>query len=136
MPNTDAPTLDVAQTKAETKEFSSGPQFSVDELGQITKRPAVDAPSDVPPSESAEDIELAAGITAWHNNKKITAMWCNSAERNAYASVQGLGWRRISNANDSSFVTLVALLSLAEQTDANTKLRIEADGEIHEAYVF
>jgi hypothetical protein len=135
MSKTNTPDLDVAQAKADSDSPAGGPQFSASELGRSLQS-AADAPIDAPPSESAEDTIAAEGITAWHNNKKITAMWCNSSQRNAYASVQGIGWKRISNANDSSFVTLVALLSLAEQTNANTKLRIEGDGEIHEAYVF
>lgn len=136
MSETDTPTFSVAQAKAAASEKGDAPQLSIDELGSILRRPAIDTPSEVPPSESSDEIALAEGITAWQNGKKITAMWCNSSSRNAYAAVSGLGWRRISNANDSSFVSLVALLSLAEQTDANTKLRIEGDGEIHEVYVF
>lgn len=134
MSDTDTPTLDVTQAKTATDTPAGGPQISVSELG--TSVFSTGTPSDLPPSESAEDIIASEGITAWHNTKKITSMWCNSSQRNAFAAVEGLGWKRISNANDSSFVTLVALLSLAEQTNANTKLRIESDGEIHEVYVF
>lgn len=135
MSDTDTPTLDVAQAKSGAGTAPGGPSLSVDELG-ATAAMAIGAPADMPPSESSEDVIASQGITAWHNNKKITAMWCNSAQRNAFAAVQGMGWKKISNANDSSYVTLVALCSLAEQTDANTKLRIESDGEIHEVYVF
>jgi len=139
MSDTDTPTLDV--TKAETVTApslpgSNAPQLSISELCSVTSYSQADVPSELPPSESEGDISLADGISAWHNSKKVTAMWCNSATRNAYAAVSGVGWKRISNANDSSFVTLVALLSLAEQTGANTRLRIEGDGEIHEVYVF
>ncbi len=135
MSDTDTPTLDVAEAKSASAAGPGAPQISVDELG-VTSAMAVGVPSELPPSENSDDITASDGITAWHNSKKVTAMWCNSAQRNAFASVQGMGWKKISNANDSSFVTLVAMLSLAEQTDANTKLRIESDGEIHEVYVF
>ena len=135
MSDTDTPTLDVARAKADAGAAPGAPQVSIDQLG-ATSALSIGTPSDLPPSENSDDAIASEGITAWHNSKKITAMWCNSAQRNAYAAVQGMGWKKISNANDSSFVSLVALLSLAEQTDANTKLRIESDGEIHEVYVF
>lgn len=93
-------------------------------------------PMMIPPSEVVEQEIEAEGITAWHNNKKITAMWSNSSNRNAYASIAGMGWKKLSNANDSSFLALVMLASHAEQTNANCNIRIDSDGEIHQIYVW
>jgi hypothetical protein len=93
-------------------------------------------PALTPPSEIVEAAMESSGIAAWHDSKKITSLWCNLSSRNAYAGIAGLGWKRISNANDSSFLTLVMLASHAEQTNANCRIRIEADNEIHEIYVW
>lgn len=93
-----------------------------------------DGPTVAPPAEPDGEAAVAA-VSAWHTNAKIVAMWANSAPRNAYASVAGMGWRRISPANDSAFVSLTAMLSHAEQTNADCRLRLEGD-VIVEAYVF
>lgn len=93
-------------------------------------------PTMTPPSEVLGEEGLSEGITAWHNSKKVTAMWANASARNAFASVAGLGWKKLSNANDSSFLALTMLASSAEQTNATCNLRIEADNEVHEIYVW
>ncbi|GAB4373140.1 MAG: hypothetical protein Kow00114_34960 [Kiloniellaceae bacterium] len=93
-------------------------------------------PMMTPPSEVVSEEGLGEGITAWHNSKKVTAMWANASARNAFASVAGLGWKKLSNANDSSFLALTMLASSAEQTNSNCNLRIEADNEVHEIYVW
>lgn len=128
--------IDIPTYESETPNGTSeSPTVSAEALGQaISHRPG-DGPTMTPPSETAALVGDDVGVTAWHNNQKITAMWCNSAPRNAFASVEGMGWKRLSSASDSSFVTLVALLSHAEQSNANCRLRIEAD-KIVEAYVF
>ncbi len=92
-------------------------------------------PQMAPPSEQTA-IAADDGLSAWHGSKKVTAMWANSANRNAHAHIQDLCWKRINNTNDSSFVTLVVLLSHAEQTGSNVNVRIEGDNKIHEVYVF
>ncbi|WP_322865624.1 hypothetical protein U5922_005100 [Aquicoccus sp. G2-2] len=63
-------------------------------------------------------------------------MWCNASARNAFAAVQGLGWKRLSNANDSSFLALVMMASHAEQTNATVNVEIGTDQEIHQIYVW
>lgn len=129
---TEEPTVAVENL---TPAYAGQPTLTVADIDVQLRQRSGDGPTVVPPQEQAQS-GASNGLTAWHQNQKITAMWANSATRNAYASVQGMGWRRVSSANDSSFVTLVALLGHAEQTDANCRLRIEADDEIHEVYVF
>lgn len=137
MADTDAPTKAPKRADPVQAETSDAPTLSYDQFTPALAAGGVGAaPSMVPPGEESQAALQAEGITAWHNSKKITSMWSNSSSLNAYAGVDGMGWKKISNSNPSSFVSLVAILSLAEQTGAATNLRIEADGEIHEAYVF
>lgn len=95
-----------------------------------------EAPMQVPPSE--EDVAIAeeAGIAAWHNGKKITALWCSSSPRNSWIAVSGLGWRRLANRNDSSVVSMTMLAAHAEQTNSTCNIRIHTDGLVHEIYVW
>jgi hypothetical protein len=115
----DAPTLDVADI-AEAGALSTGAE-----------------PALAPPAEAAEAIAAGdEGIAAWHSGVKITALWCNASVRNAWAVVEGVGWRRVNPANDSAFVTLVALLAHARQMGTTCNVRVEADNLIHEVYAW
>jgi hypothetical protein len=114
-----APTLDAAVI-AETGAASPGAE-----------------PALAPPTEVAEVAARSEqGIAAWHSGVKITALWCNASVRNAWAVVEGVGWRRVNPANDSAFVTLVALLSHARQMGTTCNVRVEADNLIHEVYAW
>jgi hypothetical protein len=68
--------------------------------------------------------------------RQITALWINAAQRNAFAAVQGLGWRKVRPANDSSFLALTGMLAHARQMNASCNVRIESDNQIHEVYVW
>lgn len=91
-------------------------------------------PSVTPPTEAVAADEI--GATAWHNNKRITSMWCNASNKNAYAAIQGVGWRRISPANDSAWLSMTMLASLAEQTGARANILLGDDNMIREIYVW
>lgn len=95
-----------------------------------------DAPQVTPPAETA-GASTDGGVTAvvWHRDKRVTAMWSNASNRNAYAAVSGLGWRRISPANDSCFVTMTAMLAHAEASGKRTDVKLDG-ATIVEVYVF
>ena len=94
------------------------------------------SPAQAPPSESQLAAAEEAGIAAWHNGKKITALWSNSSPRNAYIVVEGMGWKKLSNANDSCIVSMTMLAAHAEQANATVNIRTESDGMVHEIYVW
>jgi hypothetical protein len=117
-----APSLDVAAAVVEQTASAAG-------LGS--------APALTPPAEAVETAFTAEqGIAAWHSGVKITALWSNAAPRNAFAAVEGLGWRKVHNGSDGSFVTLTALLSHAKRSGSACNIRIEADNMIHEVYAW
>ncbi len=94
------------------------------------------APTMIPPSEQEEFASSADGIAAWHNNQKITGLWSNRSNGNSYIAIAGMGWKRLSPANDSALVNLTMLAAHAAQINANVNIRIEADGMVHELYVW
>jgi hypothetical protein len=125
----------VAATIAALESEYDAPAMEVDVMAEVrTFRGA--QPMMVPPSEIGEQVAEDAGVAAWHNGKKVTATWCNSSVRNAYASVEGLGWKRLYGGNDSAFLALTMLAAHAEQTNSTSNIRIESDGQIHEIYVW
>lgn len=133
---TDAPVLEPLRSGG-AAEAADAPTALPDSLLQAASTELLDAaPELVPPTEAEIEAAEAGGIAAWHNTKKITALWSNSSNRNSYISVPGLGWKKLCNANDSCVVSMTMMAAHAEQTNANVNIRIEADGLVHEIYVW
>ncbi len=86
------------------------------------------------PSLPIED-QGQTGITAWHNNKRFTALWCMTQNRNAWAGVSGMGWKRLSNKSDAGIVALNMLAAHAREKNARINFR-EDKGMIREIYVW
>ncbi len=125
---------ELVKPQAEAK-TSGAPTMDVSALLGESIVERADRPAMTPPNDVTIEAE-EQGITAWHNGKKITATWCNASNRNAYAAIPGLGWKRLSNANDSSFLALTMLAAHAEQTNATVNVEIGTDNEIHQIYVW
>ncbi len=132
----EAPAQEPAAMKSEAAASATGaPSYDLEALLQETGIRSTSTPAMSPPDDVTAVTEDQA-ITAWHNSKKITAMWCNSSSRNAYAAVSGLGWRKIEDTNDSAFLSLVMLASHAETLNSTVNVNIGADNKIHEIYVW
>ena len=89
------------------------------------------APSIRPPEEG-----FGAGITTWLNNKRITGLWTINQNRNSWVAVDGVGWKKLANNSDSAIVALTVLGSHAREKNSVVNYRDEADGMIHEMYVW
>jgi C1A family cysteine protease len=57
-----------------------------------------------------------AGIvnTGWQRNKRVTGLWVINQNRNAWAHIQGLGWRTISPDNDNILLNMLVQLTAAK----------------------
>lgn len=86
------------------------------------------------PTLPAESV-AADGITAWQNDKRITALWSINQNRNVYAGVAGLGWKKIANNSDTAVVALNMLAAHARVKGARVNFR-EDGGMIREMYVW
>jgi hypothetical protein len=82
----------------------------------------------------------ATGVTAvtgtWLSDKRVAALWAISEVRNNWAYVAGIGWKKLYSASDSSSTAMAMLSSHARQTNCRFDYREEADGMIHEIYVW
>jgi hypothetical protein len=90
------------------------------------------APSLIPEGGATK----SEGITAWQNDKRITGLWTINETRNSWVYVTGVGWKKLSTSNDSATVALTMLGGSARQTNTPVNYRDEADGMIHEMYVW
>lgn len=72
---------------------------------------------------------------AWQRDKRITGLFATRHTRNAWAYVKDLGWRKVSNKDDSVFHAILTQLAAAKA--ANRRVDIRQDGNvIVEVYVF
>jgi hypothetical protein len=88
-----------------------------------------------PTLQVASDGALAA-VGAWNNNKRITALWTINQNRNSWMHVDGVGWKRLSTASESGIVALTRLAAHARERNSVVNYRDEADGMVHEIYVW
>jgi len=92
-------------------------------------------PSQTPPS-SISATGGDGGATAWQNTKKVSALWVINEVRNSWAYIAGVGWKKFANNSDSAIVALTTLGAHAKLIQSNVDYRDEADGMIHEMYVW
>ncbi|WGG50623.1 hypothetical protein [Rugamonas sp. DEMB1] len=93
-----------------------------------------------PPGQAAPTLPLASvaarGVSLWQQNKKLSALWSINQDRNSWVGVDGIGWKKLANSNDSSVVALTLLATHAREKDATVSYREESDGMIYEMYVW
>ena len=76
------------------------------------------------------------GVTAWLGDKRVSALWSINQNRNSWAYISNVGWKRFADNSDSAIVAFTSLAAHAKQTQTNFSYREEADGKIHEVYVW
>jgi hypothetical protein len=131
------PTQTPPQSEAATteEEQSRPTQSPPDSAASTAEEDEPAQPTELPPSEQAENDDDAYGAATWHNNRKITALWSIDQNRNSWIHVDGLGWRRLADNSDSAVVALTTLSTHAKQTAATVNL-LEDSGKITEIYVW
>lgn len=133
----DAPILEPLYEREGATALSDVPMALPEELlaEQAVQLPG-EAPAMIPPTEEEIEIAEIQGVAAWHNGKKITALWSSKTPRNSFILVQGMGWKKLCNANDSCVVSMTMMAAHAEQTNATVNIRTESDGMVHQIYVW
>ena len=89
-------------------------------------------------------VARAAGVTpttgsatgTWQSGVTVDALWSINQVRNAYMHVVNIGWVKIFNGSDGAFTALTTLASQARQTGRPVTYRQEADGMVHEIYLW
>jgi hypothetical protein len=131
----ESPTIEPPKVRTQLYAIGGAPSALPEVVLEETAAARVSAPTLVPPTE-AEVVRAEEGIAAWLNDKKVEALWSDHANCNSWISIPGVGWKRLFNANESALVSMTLLSAHAEQTNANVNVRIEADGMVHEIYVW
>ena len=66
----------------------------------------------------------------------VDATWSINETRNAFFHVTGGAWKKIFNGTDGAFMALCTLAAQAKQTGHQMAIREEADGMVHEIYLW
>jgi hypothetical protein len=131
-------TVDLTSAKAAIPVPRPLTEFEHAAIATSTTR--TDIPTLLPPSartgSSAATVSVGAATGTWTSGVKVNALWTEYSARNAYMSVEGVGWVKIYNATDAAFLALTALASQAKQTQSQIVYRTEADGMVHEIYLW
>jgi hypothetical protein len=100
-----------------------------------SQAPTMAGMSDAAPSLPAT-AGVAAGVSAWQNSKRITALWSINQNRNSWIAIDGTGWKKLVNNSDSAIVALTMLSAHAREKGSVVNYREESDGMIYEMYVW
>jgi hypothetical protein len=106
---------------------------------QVQAAGGVAAPSQLPPPGAAgvgAGAAAAGGVTVWQPNRTVNALWSINQNRNSWVGFAGAGWVKLANNSDSAVVAMTMLVSHALVTQTSVGCRTEADGMIHEMYVW
>lgn len=101
------------------------------EIRAIVNSAIMAVPALVPPQEAAQ-----AAVSAVIAGKKINALWGINQSRNVWASFEGAGWRKFSDASDSASMAFTILASVGKVLQIQTTRREESDNKIHEFYLW
>lgn len=88
-------------------------------------------PTLAPPQEV-----VGSGVTAWVNNQHVNGLWSINENRNVWVHIANVGWKKLANGSDSAIMAFTILSAHAKQQQATYNYREEADGMIHEMYVW
>jgi hypothetical protein len=113
--DTNAPTINVSQTA-----FTS--------LASTANAPQLDPP------------ELKEGVTAyeasvWSTDKRVNGLYTTLHARNSWMSVAGIGWKKLTTANDSACEAMTQLAAHCREKNCRIDFS-EENGLVNEIYVW
>lgn len=111
--------------------------LTLDQLTAATTTVTTEAATEpvLSPPGAPRTAVQATTATAWQSTKKVLALWTNNADRNGYAYVDGVGWKRLATNSDSVHEALLALASSGRLAGSITYPEA-ADGLVHEIYLW
>lgn len=108
-------------------------ELQQDLIGGVTAQGLAAAPTLEPPATVLE----AAAVGLWQTNKTVNALFATSAPRNSWMHIVNPNvWRRLSPLSDSGVAAMSMLAAHARDRGRPVNYREEADGMVHELYVW
>ncbi len=128
-------TTKVRSAAAETAGTSRPVELTGDRLAAVETVTA-QAPVLTPPGTAGSTAAVTGVTGTWTSGVMVDATWSINETRNAFFHVAGGGWKKIFNGTDGAFMALTTLVTQAKQTGHQIAIREEADGMVHEVYLW
>jgi hypothetical protein len=94
------------------------------------------APKLSPPERaSVKDGDSAFGAAVWQTDKRVTGIYTTYHPRNSWMFINGIGWKRVATANDSTQETMNMLASHCREKACRIDYA-EENGLVTEIYVW
>jgi hypothetical protein len=77
-----------------------------------------------------------ANLAGTWQTRQVLALYNTRASRSGWAYLDGVGWRRFATTSDCAHVALGTLASAARTSGGTVIARDEADGQLHEIYLW
>jgi hypothetical protein len=110
------------------------PPSAEEAVSAVGPAPTMEGMGDMAPSLPVEEGAIA-GVAAWQNNKRVTALWSINQNCNSWAGISGMGWKKLANNSVSAVVALTMLCSHAREKNSAVNFR-EEGGMVREIYVW
>jgi hypothetical protein len=70
----------------------------------------------------------------WNRDHRVTGLWTNNSNRNAWVHLSGLGWRKITNTSDVAQITMLTQLTSAKAANRRVD-SLQENNTIRQLYV-
>jgi hypothetical protein len=114
--DTNAPTINVSQSDA---------------FRMVTS--AANAPQLDPPEK--EEAVTAYEASVWSTDKRVNALYTTLHARNSWMSIAGIGWKKLTTANDSACEAMTQLAAHCREKNCRIDFS-EENGLVNEIYVW
>lgn len=130
----DRPTTEGVLTVAEPHPLTLDELALIDQATATQDRAASgpSAPTMTPPG--TEGSTPGAGV--WISGQKVTALWANTAPRNAYVHLQTAGWKKLAGLGDTGSTAMTLLGAHARATGTAPVVDEDPAGTIATMYVW
>jgi hypothetical protein len=91
---------------------------------------------DAPSTPVPDTDDISSGVAGWMQNKKITALWSVSQDRNSWIGIGGVGWRKLADKSDSAVVALAMLAAHAREKASPVHCYEGKDKMIYQIYAW
>lgn len=117
--NDAAPTIDIAKQALTGMEMETG-----------------SAPKLSPPEKANTQEGISAfGAAVWQNDKRVTGLYTTYHPRNSWMFINGIGWKRVATANDTTQEAMNMLASHCREKACRIDYA-EENGLVTEIYVW
>jgi hypothetical protein len=140
------PTMTLGDVQATRSKYEAPTQPPPIQATAASAQPAAPTASSPPAPAAPPQMQAAptlptlasaiAGVSTWQSNKNVDGLWTINQDGNSWMGVAGIGWKKLAHANETSLVALTMLAGHARATNATINYREEADGMVHEIYVW